>query len=234
MEEPPRKYPAELVKMWDAHGGLDTWKKMSLLTYHFASGEKKEIHFIDLNNRKVLINGDGYDIGFDGENAWISPDKSNYPNARPRFVHNLYFYFHSLVFLVADPGTNYNVKGLKKIDEKDFLEISITYGENVGDSPEDEYILLLNPDTHKLEQILYTVTYYSKEKSKKYSGLKYTAWKDVNGLLLPTEMKGYTYEEGKFGKERYTAKFSDLTLLAEAPDQEIFEVPDIAVIDTLQ
>ncbi len=227
-------YPESIQKMFMTHGGLDTWNTMASLSYHVTRGERKEIHTIDLNNRKVLINGDGYDIGFNGIQAWISPDKSAWPDARPRFYHNLIFYFHSLVFLVADPGINFNDKGVQEIDGKALIEVSVTYKEKVGDSPEDEYILFIDADTYRLEHILYTVTYFTGEKRKDYNGLKFTSWKEVDGLLIPEEFKGYKAEGGMLTEERYVASFSDMQFSTEGPDQSIFEVPEISVIDTLQ
>ena len=227
-------YPESIAKMFEAHGSLDQWNAMHALSYHVTRGERKEIHTVDLKNRKVLINGDGYDIGFDGQEAWISPDKSSWPDARPRFYHNLIFYFHSLVFLVGDSGINFSDKGIQEVDGEAMIEVSVTYKDGVGDSPEDEYILFIDPDTYNLKQIKYTVTYFTKEKRKEYNGLKYTSWKEVDGLLLPQEFKGYKVEAGVLTEERYTASFTDINFSMEAPDQSLFEVPEISVIDTFK
>ena len=228
------EYPESIQKMFDAHGGLEKWNAMSSLSYHVTRGDRKEIHTIDLNNRNVLINGDGYDIGFNGQQAWISPDKTGWPDARPRFYHNLLFYFHSLVFLAADPGINFQKRGIQEVNGRSMIEVSITYNTGIGDSPEDEYILFIDPDTYQLYQILYTVTYFTGEKRKDYSGLRYTSWKEVDGLLIPEEFKGYKVNEKNLTEERYVASFRDMIFSTEAPDQSIFEIPDIAVIDTLQ
>lgn len=227
-------YPEVIDKMFQAHGGLDNWKKQKSLSYHLNSGEKKEIHTIDLENRKVLINGDGYDIGFDGKEVWISPDKENSPSKSPRFYHNLYFYFHSLAFLVSDPGITYEDRGIQKMHDQDFRVVAISYNANIGDAPDDEYILYLNPSTHQLLFILYTVTYYNKEKSTSFNALKYSVWEDIDGLILPSSFSGHVYEDGKIGKERYAVNFTDISLSEDKPDQDIFEMPEIAVIDTLK
>ncbi|NNF33646.1 MAG: hypothetical protein HKN68_06035 [Saprospiraceae bacterium] len=227
-------YPEPIQKMLDAHGGLDAWKTKSTLSYHVTRGERKEIHTIDLKNRNALINGDGYDIGFNGDQAWMSPDKSAWPDARPRFYHNLIFYFHSLVFLVADSGINISNKGMQEVDGQALIEVSITYQNHVGDSPEDEYVLFINPETYRLEHILYTVTYFTGERRKDYNGLKYTSWKEVDGLLVPDEFVGYTVEGGILAKERYVATFSDIHFSDESPEPSIFDIPEISVIDSLK
>ena len=231
---PQIEYPTIIEKMFHAHGGLDVWNEKSGLTYHISRGERKEIHTIDLKSRKVLINGDGYDIGFNGQQAWISPDKSNWPDARPRFYHNLIFYFHSLVFLVADPGIIFEEKGPIEMDGVDMVKVSVTYQNNVGDSPEDEYVLYINASTYQLEYIQYTVTYFTKEQSKQYSGLRYTKWTKVDGLLIPEEFKGYKVDGDQLTEERYTASFTDIHFSLQNPESQIFEIPEISIIDTLK
>lgn len=227
-------YPESIRKMFDAHGGLDLWRSKETLSYHVTRGQRKEIQTIDLRNRKVLIKGDGYDLGFNGEHAWMSPDKSAWPDARPRFYHNLIFYFHSLVFLVADPGINFSDKGVQEIDGQALIEVSITYQDQVGDSPEDEYVLFINPETYQLEHILYTVTYFTGERRKDYHGLKYTSWKEVDGLLVPDEFTGYTVKGGLLDTKRYVASFSDIHFSEESLDQSFYDIPEISVIDTLK
>ena len=233
-QDPEPEYPEIINKVFDAHGGLQSWNEKSALTYHVTRGERKEIQTIDLKSRKVLINGDGYDIGFNGQHAWMSPDKSNWPDARPRFYHNLIFYFHSLVFLISDPGINYNDMGIIEVDGESFHKISITYQSDVGDSPEDEYVLYINPENYRLEYILYTVTYFTGQKSKSYNALKYTSWKDVDGLLVPDEFKGFKADGDQLTDERYTASFTDIHFSFQSPDHQIFEIPELAVVDTLK
>ncbi|GLR18111.1 DUF6503 family protein [Portibacter lacus] len=226
--------PAELKLVLDAHGGLDQWNKMNSLSYEFNRGEKTEIQKIDLKTRKVRIEGDGYVIGNDGENIWVSPNLEAYSGKSARFYHNLLFYFYAMPFVVSDPGINYKVLDQAEVKGKTYNRISITYGENIGDTPEDEYIIYSDPETNKMEWLFYTVTFFSGEKSTKYNALNYNGWKEVNGLLVPETMSGYLSEDGVVTTKRYDNLFKDIKFSEETFDQATFEMPAEAEVEVVE
>lgn len=234
LPEQVKEYPSIIKKMFNAHGGLDKWESYQSISFQVMSdmnGIKEEVHTIDLVSRKILINGDGYDIGFNGKDVWISPDRQHFGNTSPRFYHNLLFYFHALVFLVADNGVIYRDMGLQNFNNKDFHTMRISYENGIGDSSNDEYILYIDPGNFRLHHILYTVTYFTGEGSDHYNALFYNDWVKVEELLLPKSFTGYQYEKGSLGKKKYEASFSSFSLSHEVPDQQIFEIPSIAEID---
>ncbi|WP_223267244.1 hypothetical protein [Polaribacter sp. IC073] len=53
-------YPIELAKVFEAHGGINTWRKAQVLSLN--KGE--EVHPIDLKSRKTVINTSKYSLGF--------------------------------------------------------------------------------------------------------------------------------------------------------------------------
>ncbi len=226
--------PDELKPVFEKHGGLDKWNEMSALTYTLNRGEKNEVHKVDLKNRKVNIQGKGFTLGFDGEQVWVSPNKSAFGGSSARFYHNLIFYFYAMPFVLADPGINYEVMEPAEILGKMYNKVRISYKNGVGDAPDDEYIICYDPETHQMEWLLYTVTYFSKEKSKKYNALHYDNWKDINGLLLPSTMVGYRTSNDSITEKRYESLYEDITLSSEAFDQQMFEMPEVAEIDSLQ
>jgi len=230
------QYPELLQKALEAHGGLDTWKSYAALSYDisWANKDGSENHLTNLYNRKVLIDRDSVKIGFDGDQVWVSPDLASFGNGSPRFYHNLYFYFFGIPYLLADPGINYEDQGIKTIQGKDYRALKVSYNEGVGDSDEDLYIALFNPESYKLEVLLYTVTYFSGEKSESYNALKYPDWKNVGGLLLPTTIKGHKYAADTLGDLRYEVSFSNISLDVEAPSETLFQIPENAEIDSLK
>ena len=115
----------------------------------------------------------------------------------------------------------------------DYHVIRISYQKGIGDSPDDEYLLYIHPETYRLHHILYTVTYFSGEESNTYHALVYDKWVKIEELLLPKSFTGYEYTEGGLGKKRYNVSFSSFSLSHEIPDPEIFEIPSIAEIDSL-
>ncbi|WP_235299651.1 DUF6503 family protein [Portibacter marinus] len=226
--------PDEMEAVLEAHGGLKQWQKMKAMTYEFNRGDKKELHKIDLSNRKVRLEGGNWVIGYDGEEVWVSPDKQAYGGNSARFYHNLIFYFYAMPFVLADPGINYDVMEPAEIKGKTLNRISISYNNDVGDAPDDEYILCYDPDTKKMEWLMYTVTYFSKEKRDQYNALHYSQWKEISGLLLPEKMSGYRTSGDTITEKRYENLFQNVELMQESFDQSIFEMPAEAEIDSLK
>ncbi len=226
--------PSEMQAVLDAHGGLSLWKLMRSMTYELDRGESREKHQVDLLNRKVRLEEDTWLIGYDGEEVWVSPSKQAYGGNSARFYHNLLFYFYAMPFVCADPGINYQVLEQTEIQGETYGRIRVSYDNGVGDAPDDEYIICYDPKTKRMEWLLYTVTYFSKEKGKKYNALHYRDWKESHGLLLPETMIGYRTSGDSITEKRYERTFENLILSPTPFDQTIFEMPQEAEIDSLQ
>lgn len=226
--------PKPLAKALDAHGGLERWQEMQTMGYTLLKGDVKEKHQIDLPSRKVRIMTDDWTLGYDGEEVWVTPDLAAFGKGSPRFYHNLIFYFFALPYVAADPGINYEVLADKTIEGRIYDAVKISFNAGVGDAPDDYYILHFDKETHLMHLLLYTVTYYSKEKSEKYNAIIYDEWIDVKGLKLPASFKGYKYENGELGDQRYARSFTDHYLSEEPLIDNTFTMPKGAAIDSLQ
>lgn len=224
--------PTVLKKALTAHGGLAKWQGMNTLEYSAERKEKPERHIIDLQSRKVLLKHDDYQLGFDGKEVWVSPNLAAFGKGSPRFYHNLYFYFYTIPFVLADPGVHYEVLPQKELKGQLYNALKVTYGAGVGDAPDDYYIAHFNTETNLMEWLLYTVTYYSGEKNEKFKALHYE-WQQVNGLTLPSKLTGYKYEDGKIGDLRYTRPFKNVQIKTTKVNSSIFEMPNGAEIDPL-
>ncbi|MEL7005988.1 MAG: DUF6503 family protein, partial [Bacteroidota bacterium] len=174
--------------------------------------------------RKVLLTSANYTIGNDGTDVWISPADAEFRSS-PRFYHNLYFYFYAMPFVLADPGINYSDVEPLQVDSLYYPGIKISYNDGVGDASKDNYILYYSPETFQMAYLQYTVTYSTQQESDRYSLIKYDDWTEVNGLLLPTKLVWYKYEDGKLGDMRNEATFSDIQLSAEVPAEDMFAKP---------
>lgn len=235
-DEPSVKvtYPKLFQDVLDAHGGIDAWNSMGALQYDMVKEEGNETQLIDLRNRKVYLHTDKWELGFDGKEVWVKPDMETFGRNSARFYHNLMFYFYAMPYVLADPGVNYDLGEEMEIGGVKLLPISTSFDSGVGDAPEDEYILLVDPQTKRLKILLYTVTYFSKAKGKKFNALVYDDYVTVDGLLFPTVLKGYEYEDGVLGGERYTRVFENISVSQDQPKQTLFEIPAGAVIDSLK
>ncbi|MEQ9466762.1 MAG: DUF6503 family protein [Ekhidna sp.] len=224
----PEHHSASLTNVFDAHGGYEQWSKMKLLSYE-KGGEST---IVNLQNRKIRLESPQQTIGFDGDDVWVTPDTVD--ASRARFYHNLFFYFYTMPFVVGDPGAYYEDVEPRELSGKAYNGIKISYGENIGDAPDDNYILWFDPETNKMEWLMYTVTYGSGEPSDSYHLIKYEDWTEFNGLLLPASLQWFQYDGDSVGDPRGEATlFENIEISEEAPSDSLFVMPENAQIAPL-
>lgn len=216
-ETPARVLPASFTKVLDAHGGLEQWQKMQTLTFDRVNSAGNEKIFVNLKSRHDKIEAPNFKMGFDGEQYWVEADTSFKRN--PIFYHNLMFYFYAMPFVLADEGINYSEVEPLVVDSVSYPGISMAFNDGVGSSPKDDYIVYYNPETFQMEWLGYTATYYSQEKSSKFSYIRYPKWASFSGVALPTELTWYRTEEGKVTEPRNNVKFENIQL-ADVPYSE--------------
>jgi hypothetical protein len=217
-----------IEKVFDAHGGYNTWAEMQGLEFTLANGER---HQIELKSRKVLVEGEKRTIGFDGTDVWVVPDSLT---NGARFYHNLYFYFYAMPFVLGDPGIIYEDIDSRELFGMNLRGIKVSYGDGVGDSPKDNYILYYDDASKQMQALMYTVTFRSQEASEKFNLIKYDEWQDVAGILMPKKLQWYTYKNDSVGEMRNEVLFSEVTLSKTKPDDKIFLKPEGAGIAGMQ
>lgn len=218
-----KEYPKALTAVFDKHGGIDNWNKMKTLSY----GLNKEEHTIDLHSRKTVINSAEYSLGFDGKDTWVS-DTIAYKKD-PKFYYNLYFYFYAMPYVLADDGIVYSEMPPLEFEGKKYPGVKVSYKSNVGSSPDDNYYMYYDAVTKKMSWLGYTVTYFSKKASDKFSIIRYNDWENVNGFLLPKSLTWYEQDEKGNPTEpaRKPTEFS-LPLLSEtALDSSFYKKKNI-------
>lgn len=225
--EAPKHHSLSLTKVLDAHGGYEQWSKMKSLSY--VKGEESTI--TNLQNRKIRLESPKQIIGYDGTDVWVTPDTAD--ASRARFYHNLYFYFYAMPFVVGDPGAFYEDVEPRELKGKAYSGIKISYGDNIGDAPDDNYIMWYNPETSEMEWLMYTVTYRSEEPSDTYKLIKYDQWTEVNGLMLPTVIQWHQFKGDSVGEMSNEVIFENIELSAEPPADSLFEMPEDAQIAPL-
>ncbi|QNM86032.1 hypothetical protein H9W90_02640 [Polaribacter pectinis] len=191
VEVKKENFPTELGKVFEKHGGIDTWRKAQVLS--FNKGE--EVHTADLHSRKTVVNSPTYSLGFDGKEVWLDEEVKGSYKGNPTFYYNLYFYFYAMPFVLSDDGIIYDKVDDLVFEGTNYPGFKISYKSNVGTSPDDNYIVYYNPKTYQMEWLAYTVTFKSKEPSEKFNIIKYNSWENVNGLLLPKAITWYKKDE---------------------------------------
>lgn len=216
-------YPEELIKVFKAHGGLETWKSMRSMTYQL----NEQSTVTDLLNRNILLETDNYMIGGNDGKVWIAQDSTYFDPGRARFYHNLMFYFYAMPFVLSDDGINYSPADSLTYKNETFPGIKISYNEGIGDAPDDNYILYYDPSSYEMKWLAYTVTYGKNEESNNYSFIKYEDWNEVNGLLLPVKLQWYTVKDGKPDTPRGDARVFEKIDVDNAPmDNGMFKKPE--------
>lgn len=224
---PTNHHSDAIAKIFEAHGGFEKWYTMRQLSY--TRGEERMV--TNLRSRKIRLDDEKKTIGFDGDNVWVTPDSVDASNAR--FMHNLYFYFFAMPFIVGDPGVFYEDVDARQIKGKTLNGVKVSYDAGVGDSPKDNYIIWYDPETYQMEWLMYTVTYRSDEVSDNYRLIKYTNWESFEGVQLPTTIQWHHYTDGVAGELRNEVVFEEVTLSEEAPSESLFAMPENAQIAPL-
>lgn len=213
-----------------AHGGIEGWRNQQTLS--FEMGDQK--HTVDLKSREIKVTTPNYSMGNDDGTVWLKQD-SMYFQGSPRFSHSLMFYFHTMPFVLADDGINYQEVPDKEIKGVVYKGVKMTFDEHVGDAPKDQYILYYHPESHKMEWLAYSSTFHSRQRSDNFNMIHYKAWKETNGFLLPTELQWYEYENGEVGAPSGDPRiFTNKKLSKEKMNAGFFDMPESAVVDSAE
>ena len=213
-----------------AHGGLELWDSFSLLKFNRPTDKGVVRHLVDLKRRNEIISKDSaYTVGYLDNKTWVLPDSSSFTNAR--FFKNLHFYFFALPFMSADEGVFHEDLGQKQFNGKLYNMVKLSYGKNIGDSPEDRYILYINDETKLLDMINYSVTYFDQSKGEKYNAIIYDSWQTINGLVLPKSFSGYKWENDSIGDKRYDNIIEQVEFDSKPLNLDTFKAPENAYIE---
>lgn len=226
-----KKYPEDLQKVFDAHGGIDKWNAAQTLVYEMVKPNAVEKHITDLKSRKTRLQGKNFTIGYDGRDVWLAQKDSTAFGGNARFYHNLYFYFYAMPFVLGDDGITYEKAKDLTYKGVSYPGYKISYGKNVGDSPEDNYFIYYNPENYQMEWLGYTVTYFNGKPSNKISYIRYGNWQKVDGVVLPKVITWFTTDEkGVLQKPRNEVAFDNVTLTTETMEDRMYARPKDAVV----
>ena len=209
----------------NAHGGTEKWYNNGLLQfrwkYHMSDRGPQAIvdstQTIDPASLDVVHEATGKDIkfGMSGGKAWISPKGATFMPP-VRFWSHTPFYFVGIPFVFNDENANFDLlEDTKAFEGKDYTQVKITYNQNAGDSPDDYYVLLIDPDTKLTKGAYYTVT--SKLVAPNGPGpakfISLDNLQDVDGVKLSSGHRTFTMEEGKITNQMRFTEVSGVKFL---------------------
>jgi len=223
-----------LDKCITAHGGIENWNKFAGLSYEVESGGKSLYQLTQLKDRRTYSKSKDYELGSDGKQVWAKPNADKVPGKSAAFYYNLDFYFVAIPFVLKDPGVNVTYMGKATPDDLEYDLLKISYGSGVGLSAEDLYFLYLDPTSHQLKILTYTVSYFDKTNEKINSAKKYLDYQTIQGLLMPTKMENYRWIDEKVGEHSNRDRLiKNIKFYETIPDEKIFEVPPGATTEDL-
>ncbi len=222
---PEKKFPEKLVKVFDAHGGLETWKSKRTLVYEMPKPDFTETHTIDLWSRMDRVDSEQFALGSEGEKVWLSDAEGNY-KGDAGFYHNLMFYFYAMPFVLADDGIIYSETDDLEYDGQTYPGIRIAYESGVGTSSKDEYFIHYDAATGQMAWLGYTVTYRTGEKSETVKWIRYDDWQTIDGLVLPKSITWYNFEGSKILDARSTVPFENVSLSETSNSDEFYAKPE--------
>lgn len=130
---------------------------------------------------------DGGTVYFNGTNVYGYPKETDFKGAR--FDIFTWSYFFALPYKLNDPGTAWGTPANYKWGDVDYLASKLTFGAEVGDTPEDWYVVYKNPATHMLEGAAYIVS-FGKELAKAEANphaIKFENFTTVEGVPFATK-----------------------------------------------
>jgi hypothetical protein len=241
--EGPPEALALVDAMIAAHGGMEAWAAAPTVSWEdeFRSGDGEAGEAsrvtVEQGRRRAYLDVPGTDtsMAWDGQRAWSRNWTSSAP---PRFMALLNYHFLNLPWLVRDPGVNLSAPGEARLwarpeDTTLYRTVKITYDQGTGDTPDDYYLLFIDPQTHRLVANEYIVTYEALlpegiEHTPPHL-LVYDEHTSVGGLVVPSR---YTiYEEGESGVFLYASCDIRDWSFSRPFDASRMEMPEDAVID---
>jgi hypothetical protein len=237
-DEPTRS--KALSAALQAHGGLDTWRshaRMDYTTIDFPLGAKAPFNFTqttDLRSRTHLTRGEGFTAGKNEHGGWALPDNDAL-GLPPAFFESGNFYFTAMPFVFADPGVITRDIGQTTFQDKTYDLVAVTYPAGIGDTPEDDYILYIDAETHRLRMIDFVPTSAevngdTPRRDLPRKALVFNDWQHAGGLLVPSRLTFYGWADGQLQGDGNTYTIQDVTFSSTPPRPYIFTAQHSRII----
>ncbi|MEO1052693.1 MAG: hypothetical protein AAFX87_18815 [Bacteroidota bacterium] len=237
-----------IEKMIVAHGGYEKWAKAPSVRYEhefentFAPQQPHWISYETIEPRSRYVYSEWpwpekptASMAFDGEKTWTKD--WSLPNGA-KFMQHISFYFLFLPWLTQDDGVVLGEPGKGKLphDDKEYITVRMSFKPGTGDTPDDYYILYIDPETYVLKGNQYIVTWgplmdaFKMPADVKFIGPFYKVYDEytkVEGLTVPTRYGTYLANDGRKYGDHWARDFS----FSEPFDMDKLKMPENAVID---
>ncbi|TRO65380.1 DUF6503 family protein [Christiangramia sabulilitoris] len=177
------------------------------------------------NSSKVRLDrADGASVIYDGEQVHISPASAT--SDRARFNVFTWQYFFAMPFKLTDPGTVWEEEKNRVLDSLQYQTAKLSFGSNIGDSPDDWYVVYKDPETSRLKAAAYIVT-FSKDREKAEEdphAIVYSDYTNVENVALATKWSFHNWnEENGLGEKLGEAVITNIKFFD--PQEGYFTAP---------
>lgn len=197
-----------IAKVVEANGGKDALHQLKDVSFDYTF-EVKDNKVVDVSKERYIFDGevsfaqyttrqiyalpqmpgDTYTQFFNGNNSISKMDGKVITEEQPAFYGHILrktnYYWFAMMFKLSDPGVNHKLLADRNVDGTNYKVVEMTFGENIGESSKDKYILYINPKTYRVDQFLYNATGFGVVEPS-IMKLKY---EKVNGIYLSTYRK---------------------------------------------
>lgn len=220
--------PEMVLQLEETHQ-MDQWYQNEMITFDLNlvfGGKKRFKGTISMtpNGGLVRMEDSSKTMIWNGEEAFIYPDTISYKRAR--FDLLTWSYFFAAAYKLSDPGTNHSMIEDRKLDGLNYPSFKLTFGEGVGDSPDDWYIVYQDRETKLLSGMAYIVTYSSsvEEEEEDPHLITYSNYQNINLFPIAMNWKFWTWDEsGAMDRQLGEASISNVEFTGFS--EELF-IPD--------
>ncbi len=239
------EFAAAFAKPIEKAHGLANWKNKQAIRYDIRIEYGGDVMFagttsFDVHSEKVrMTTADGERVMvWDGEDAWYTPADAEIKGPRPRFHLRTWTYFLATPFKLRDPGAYLHElpdAALREGGDTAYKRAKLTFGQDVGDAPDDWYIVYRNPNNDRIDAMSYIVTYAKPQEKAEQSpsAIVYEGYQRVDGVMLSTQWRFYHWnaESGIHGQPKGKVTISNVEFVE--PEAGTFTRPDGAARDPL-
>lgn len=139
-----------------------------------------------------------------------------------RFDAYTWTYFFLLPYKLSDQGAIINDMGLADAHKK----AKLTFKENIGDAPDDWYMLHVDKQNNLLDYVAYIVTANKtkEEAEEDPHAIKYSSYIDVDGVPVSTQWEFFEWREGEeLSKKLGEATVKNISFINE--EEAFFKAP---------
>ena len=231
-------------KSMEFHGGLANWWSNGPVYFRFnyqprnGTGVPRDTYetadYWSSRTRHQRVSDESEEYGWDGTNAWYKPDTASIPY-NTRFWSLTPYYFAGMPFLFGDEGVTLTLEEPATYEGEEYHIVTVTFGEGVGDAPDDFYVLYIDQEDSRLSAIRYVVSYpgyfpdggHTQEKLMTYEGQQ-----TIGGITFPEKHRTFMWEaDGSIGDYVTDITLSDVIFRPET-ESSYFNAPADSYIMT--